>query len=161
MSAVVKPATCRIRPMLERDLTEVMEIENAGYDFPWTEGIFRDCLRVGYSCWVLEGDWRMDGYAIMMVAVGEAHLLNICVRPSEQQHGYGRRLLHHLLREAQANHATTAFLEVRPSNEAAIHLYTSEGFAEVGYRRAYYPAHEGREDAIILARALEAVKVKS
>lgn len=161
MSAVVKPATCRIRPMLERDLSEVMEIEHAGYEFPWTEGIFRDCLRVGYSCWALDGDWRMDGYGVMMVAVGEAHILNICVRPTEQRRGYGRRMLHHLLHEAQANHAAMAFLEVRPSNEGAIHLYTSEGFAEVGYRRAYYPAHEGREDAMILAKTLEPASKKS
>ena len=161
MSAVVRSAACRIRPMLERDLTEVMEIEHAGYEFPWTEGIFRDCLRVGYSCWVLEGDWRTDGYGVMMVAVGEAHILNVCVRPAEQRRGYGRRLLRHLLREAEANHAATAFLEVRPSNVAAIKLYTSEGFGEVGYRRAYYPAHDGREDAMILARSLDAKKAKT
>lgn len=152
MSAVLKPSLVRFRPMQEADLDEVMEIEAASYEFPWMAGIFRDCMRVGYACWVLEGLWRMDGYGVMTVAVGEAHVLNLCVRPEERRQGYGRLILHHLTAEAKRHGAQTIFLEVRPSNLGAIALYRNEGFAEVGYRRNYYPAANGREDALILAR---------
>ena len=156
MNAVVDRSPLRFRPMVERDMAEALEIENAAYEFPWTPGIFRDCLRVGYLCWIAEGDWRMEGYGIMTVAVGEAHILNLCVRPERRRCGYGRAILGHLLQQAMDHDAENVFLEVRPSNLAAIELYRDQGFAEVGYRRNYYPAHGGREDALILARALRA-----
>lgn len=154
MSAVIKPAEFHIRPMADTDLPEVMAIEQISYEFPWTVGIFRDCLRVGYPCWVLECEWRINGYGVMMIGVGEAHLLNVCVRPGERRKGHGRAILHHLLAEAVLHHAESAFLEVRPSNHAAIKLYQRDGFSEVGYRRNYYPAAQGREDALILARSI-------
>jgi len=152
MSAVLKPALLQLRPMVENDLPEVMLIEEASYEFPWTFAIFRDCLRVGYPCWVLERSEQIDGYGVMTVGAGEAHILNICVRPGERRKGHGRAILHHLLAEAVLHHAHSAFLEVRPSNAGAINLYQCEGFNEVGYRRNYYPASKGREDAFILSR---------
>lgn len=154
MSAVRESVPISFRPMSEADLREILDIERQAYDFPWSEGIFRDCLRVGYPCWVLEGNWRIDGYGVMTVAIGEAHLLNLCVRPEARRSGYGRAMLHQLLKIAHLHHAETVFLEVRPTNEAAQALYAGEGFCEVGYRRAYYPAHQGREDALILAKSL-------
>lgn len=156
MSAVLKPVLFQLRPMIEADLPEIMLIEQFSYEYPWTPGIFRDCVRIGYPCWVLEHAGRIEGYGVMTVAAGEAHILNICVRPGERRKGHGRALLHHLLAEAVLHHANSAFLEVRPSNAEAIALYQRDGFCEVGYRRNYYPAARGREDALILARSLSA-----
>lgn len=153
MSAVLKPRIS-LRPMLEEDLPAVLEIEQAAYEFPWSENVFRDCLRVGYCCWVLERDAHIQAYGIMSVGVGESHILNLCVRPEAQGQGLGSTMLHYLLDLARRHRADTAFLEVRPSNGAALRLYNRAGFTEVGMRRRYYPATDGREDALILAKSL-------
>jgi len=141
--------------MREEDLDQVVGIEQLAYPYPWTRGIFEDCLRVGYSCWVLATAGEVAGYAVMSVAVGESHILNLCVRPDLQRRGHGRRLLAHLIALARRRHADTALLEVRPSNRAALGLYRAAGFNEVGMRRGYYPGVKGREDALILALALQ------
>ena len=154
MSAVLKLPALSLRPMTSTDLTAIMAIENRAYDYPWTEGIFLDCLRVGYCCWVCANDEEIIGYAVMSVGGGEAHLLNICVSPEYRRCGLGRRLLDHMLELAQQHHTATALLEVRATNLAAMGLYRSMGFNEVGFRTAYYPAPNGKEDAIILARSL-------
>jgi [ribosomal protein S18]-alanine N-acetyltransferase len=140
--------------MRHEDLDEIMGVEVRAYPFPWTDGIFRDCMRVGYSCWVMIEAERLVGYAVMSMAAGECHVLNLCVRPECQGRGYGRYLLRGLLEHARRHKVETAFLEVRPSNAPAVHLYQSEGFNEVGLRKRYYPANRGREDALVLARAL-------
>lgn len=152
MSAVIKEAEMSIRPMNEDDLEQVMQIEKRAYDYPWTETIFQDCLRVGYCSWVMERDNNIVAYGVMSVAVGESHILNLCVNPELQSHGLGRQLLSHLLEVAQEHDANMTFLEVRPSNFAAIKLYLGSGFDEIGMRRNYYPAKMGREDALIFAR---------
>ncbi|MDH5830305.1 ribosomal protein S18-alanine N-acetyltransferase [Luteimonas sp. M1R5S18] len=143
-----------LRPMREDDLDAVMAIEVRAYPFPWTVGIFRDCLRAGYPSWVLQSEARIIGYGVLSVAVGEAHLLNVCIEPAEQGRGHGRRLLRGLERAARGQGAQRVFLEVRPSNPAAIALYHDEGFNEIGRRPRYYPAHQGREDAIVMAKEL-------
>jgi ribosomal-protein-alanine N-acetyltransferase len=143
-----------IRPMREGDLGAVMQIERRAYFSPWTEGIFRDCLRVGYSCWVLEGGKGLLGYGVLSSGAGEAHLLNICIAPEFQGQGLGRELLAHFVETARGHGAEALFLEVRPSNVAAVTLYESSGFNQVGCRRDYYPAPRGREDALIFALAL-------
>lgn len=145
-----KPSA-RMRAMQEPDLERVMEIETAAYPFPWTFGIFRDCLRAGYGCWVLQRDERIIGYGVLSVAAGEAHVLNVCVDPAYQGHGHGRHLMRRLLDLARWHRAQRVFLEVRPSNPRAIALYDSLGFNEIGRRPRYYPAHGGREDAIVMA----------
>jgi len=144
----------RIRPMHEQDVPSVIAVEVRAYYSPWTEVIFRDCLRVGYSCWVLEQDAQVLGYGVLSAAVGEAHLLNLCVAPEQQGKGHGRRLLTHFIDVARGHGAEAMFLEVRPSNYAAVALYESTGFNQVGSRRDYYPAPKGREDALIFALAL-------
>lgn len=143
-----------LRPMQEADLEAVTDIEESAYAFPWTPGIFVDCLRVGYSCWVYERDGWPVGYGIMSVAAGEAHILNLCVEPGHQRQGIGRRLLEHLLALARTRQATVTFLEVRKSNRSAVELYRALGFKEIGRRPAYYPAQGGREDALVLSKAL-------
>ncbi len=141
----------QLRAMHETDLPEVLAIEAASYAFPWSIGVFRDCLRAGYGCWVLETeDGRVFGYAVLSVAAGEAHLLNLCVDLEAQGQGHGRRLLRRMLDAARWHGAERFFLEVRPSNPGAIALYTSLGFEEIGRRPRYYPAERGREDAIVM-----------
>ena len=154
MSAVLHEPIPGIRPMMVDDLPAVLAVENRAYSHPWSEGILRDCLRVGYSCWVCELGDALIGHAVMSIALGEAHLLNLCIHPDRQRQGTGRRLLHRMLRVASERQADTLFLEVRASNIAARALYEDEGFGEIGQRRDYYPADCGREDAIVYAKAL-------
>jgi [ribosomal protein S18]-alanine N-acetyltransferase len=142
------------RPMKSTDIKAVGAIERAACPFPWTEGTFVDCLEVGYDAWIYERDGEIYGYGIMAVKSGEAHVLNICVRPERQQLGCGRYILKHLLKIASQQGANTIFLEVRPSNQPALSLYHKLGFNEVGTRKSYYPAHKGREDALVLALQL-------
>ena len=147
------PATA-LRPMREADLAAVHAVEIRAYEFPWTLGIFRDCLHADYPAWVLDVDGRVGGYFLMSIAAGEAHVLNVCVAPELQGAGHGRALLRALLRLARARRAERVFLEVRPSNPGAIALYETEGFNEIGRRPRYYPARNGREDAVVMALEL-------
>jgi len=144
----------RIRPMTEADVAEVFAIERASYQFPWSEGIFRDCLRVGYVCRVLSLGSQIIGYGVMSVGAGEAHILNLCVSDRHRCRGLGRRMLGYLLERGTAAGMSEAFLEVRPSNTAAIRLYQAIGFEQVGMRRGYYQAVGGREDAAVLRLTL-------
>ncbi len=143
-----------LRAMAPHDLPQVMAIESAAYEFPWTEGIFRDCLRVGYHCRVAESGETLLGYGVMSIGAGECHLLNITVAPNQRRRGIARELVSALLCAARADKVTMALLEVRRSNRAAYALYTSLGFDEIGMRKQYYPTRRGREDALLLARAL-------
>lgn len=147
-------AGARLRAMQEADLQDVLQIEQDAYEFPWTLGIFRDCLRGGYGCWVLERNAELIGYGILNVAAGEAHILNVCVAPHAQGEGHGRHLVRRLIDLARWHRAERVFLEVRPSNPRAIALYDSLGFNEIGRRPRYYPARGGREDAIVMAQEL-------
>ncbi|WP_183422830.1 ribosomal protein S18-alanine N-acetyltransferase [Luteibacter sp. Sphag1AF] len=137
--------------MRRDDLDEVVAIEQASYDFPWTPGIFRDCLQAGHHCWVIVHDGVLAGYGILSVGAGEAHVLNICIGNDHRGLGYGRRMMRRLLDLARWYGTERIFLEVRPSNPVAKELYESLGFAEIGRRPGYYPAKTGREDAIVMA----------
>ena len=139
------------RPMREADLDAVMAIESTVYSFPWTRGNFRDSLRAGYACWLCRGDHEVLGYAVLMSAADEVHLLNLSVAAESQRRGYGSGMLLFVIDNARAAMAHRMFLEVRPSNEGAQKLYTEFGFRPVGLRRAYYPAAAGREDALVMA----------
>lgn len=138
--------------MRSEDLDTVMAIELRGYAFPWTRGIFADCLASGYCCWVLEQGNQIIAYGVLSVAADEAHVLNVCVDPLVQSRGHGRLMLRTLLSSARQHKAQRVFLEVRPSNPSAIALYQSEGFNEIGRRPRYYPAaNNGHEDAVVMA----------
>lgn len=143
----------RLRRMTAADLPEVLAIERKNYPFPWEEDVFKDCFKAGYSCWVCEELDKVLGYSLLSIAVGEAHILNISVDPAAQKQGIGRKMLKHLIEVARGR-AETVFLEVRPTNTAAIALYEDMGFNEIGIRKGYYPAENGREDAIMLALQL-------
>jgi ribosomal-protein-alanine N-acetyltransferase len=140
----------RLRTMRESDLPAVAAAERESYAFPWSEAVFRDCLRAGYLCDIAEIDHQLVGYAILSVGAGEAHILNVCVRPDFRCRGFGRRLVTQAFDMARARGATDLFLEVRPSNAPAIRLYQSLGLSQVGLRRGYYQAENGREDAIVM-----------
>jgi [ribosomal protein S18]-alanine N-acetyltransferase len=143
-----------MRPMHELDVPVIVAIERDAYQFPWSEGIFRDCLRVGYVCRVVDVGGDMAGYGIMSVGAGEAHILNVCIRAEHRGRGLARKLLEYLLERARISGMHEAFLEVRPSNTTAARLYHSMGFEQVGMRRGYYQAAVGREDAAVLRRVL-------
>lgn len=154
MNAVVNHAELTFRVMCPQDVAQVMEIEERAYPFPWTDKIFIDCIQAGYHCWVLERNQVMLGYVVFINAVGECHLLNICIDPELQNQGLGRKLLRQVLEAVRVDQVKCVFLEVRPSNTRAVQLYQSEGFNEVGVRQKYYPTKNGREDAIIFAKEL-------
>lgn len=137
--------------MRPTDVSLVAKMEQRAYAFPWTAGIFCDCLNAGYQCWVAESTGGLLGYSVLSIGADEAHLLNLCVDPAMQGRGLGRRFLGRVLDLARWYLVDRVFLEVRPSNLAAIALYASEGFERIGQRPGYYPAREGREDAVVMA----------
>lgn len=136
------------------DLRDVMVLENRNYAFPWTEGIFRDCIKAGYTMQVMRLDLTLVGYGVMQMAADEAHILNLCIDRDYSRRGYARQLLEKLLDMAERAGAQTAFLEARPSVPRAIQLYERAGFNEVGLRRAYYESAQGREDAVVMAKSI-------
>lgn len=142
----------RIRPMLLDDVPAIMQVETLAYEFPWSAGIFNDCLRSGYQGWLLQSGGQLGGYAMLAYGVDEAHLLNICIAPDWQGRGLGRHLMRHILASTRQQGVTSVLLEVRPSNPHALSLYQSLGFVEIGRRPRYYPAREGREEAIVMRR---------
>lgn len=153
----------RVRRMTSADIDEIVRIEREIYPFPWTPGNFRDSLRAGYLCWVMTdaaertGIRSLLGYCIMMQVLDEAHLMNLSVSAEVQRCGHGRRLLSWLMALAAARGAHGMFLEVRPSNTAAIGLYRNARFERIGLRRNYYPnGPEGREDALVMRCDLRA-----
>lgn len=145
----------RYRRMTGADLGAVTAIEDSIYPHPWSRGNFSDSLVAGYHCWIVECGGEIAGYAVVMVAAGEAHLLNLSVAAPWQRRGIGREALAFVLKLARDYGAQKILLEVRPSNQAAIALYASAGFAEIAQRRSYYPAGDRREDAIVLQLALQ------
>lgn len=144
-----------IRAMSHEDIAQVSDIERRSYEFPWSHGVFRDCLLAGYHCLVLERDGVVAGYSILSIAAGEAHILNLCVDPKHRQLGYGEQLLDEILKKSRGSEVKEVFLEVRPSNETALALYRKKGFRQIASRPAYYQAHEGREDAAVLAKRIK------
>lgn len=156
MIRVIRETRAHIRLMRHEDLPHVADIERRSYEFPWSHGIFRDCLLAGYKCIVLEVDGQVSGYGILSVAAGEAHILNLCVEPTYRSHGFGEQLLDEMLFRARTAPVEEVFLEVRPSNENALALYRKKGFHQVANRPAYYQARGGREDAAVLKKKLTA-----
>jgi [ribosomal protein S18]-alanine N-acetyltransferase len=147
------------RAMRSSDLDLVVKNEVAAYISPWSKRIFVDCLRSGYQCWVLASKNQIVAHGVMSVAIGECHLLTLCVAPKFQRRGLGKRLFKLLLEKAEKLDAETCFLEVSRSNSAAIALYESLGFMRIGERKGYYPDGFGkdgaeREDAVVMSAAV-------
>jgi [ribosomal protein S18]-alanine N-acetyltransferase len=148
------------RPMQEADVPAVAALEADAHAAPWTPGNFRDALAAGYSTVVGEVDGAIVAYGILVLAPGEAQLLNLTVVDALRRHGIGRALLRRFLTDALRFGAEQCFLEVRVSNAAAIALYSAEGFVAVARREGYYPpaiVGGAREDALVLRRSLREV----
>lgn len=140
--------------MNSRDLDAVAGLEADVQAFPWSRGNFADSLEAGHGAWVCRTGGDLIGFAITMAVADEAHLLNIAVAKCHQGRGHGARLLRHALDESRRHGAGRFLLEVRASNARALDLYRLFGFREIGRRRGYYPAREGREDALVLEREI-------
>lgn len=144
----------RYRRMMAADLDAVMAIENRIYPHPWTRNNFADSLDADYHCWIVESAGAIAGYSVVAIAADEAHLLNLSIAADWQRRGHGSALLRFVVKLARDYGAERMFLEVRPSNAAALALYRRAGFSEIAVRRGYYPAHHGREDALVLELVL-------
>ena len=155
------PKGWAFRAMKEDDLDLVLDVEVRAYSFPWSRGNFRDSLRSGYMADLLldgSGPEALVGYFVAMPGVEEVHLLNLTVAPSRQRQGHARTLLDRVHSRAIAAQAKTLWLEVRASNQRALHLYEKRGFSRVGLRRGYYPAASSqREDAVVMRLPLVGV----
>jgi len=150
MNAVIEPRIDFL-PMRDEDVDEVTVAEQRSYAFPWSRGNFVDSLKAGHGMWVCREGGALIGHVVMMMAIDEAHLLNITIVPERQRRGLGGELLRHAMAVVRGHGATRMLLEVRPSNVPARALYRRCGFGEIGRRKAYYPGHAGREDAIVMA----------
>lgn len=142
------------RRMRGRDVDRVHKVELLSYAWPWTKGAFRDCLQPGYEVWLAHSDESLIGYLVLFTGAGESHLLNLCVHPDHRRQRLGRRLLVQAVERATRLRSSVLYLEVRASNRAAQRLYRQHGFNQIGRRGNYYPARNGREDALVLARRL-------
>ena len=143
-----------IVPMQGQDIVPLAGVEAQIQAFPWSEGNFKESLSAGYDCWAMRQGSDLIGFAVVMRVIDEAHLLNIGITPARQGQGLGARLLQFASQHAFNQGAIKFFLEVRPSNTQAVKLYRAFGFHEIAKRKNYYPAVEGREDALIFERAL-------
>jgi ribosomal-protein-alanine N-acetyltransferase len=149
MNAVLK-LEHNIRRMSEADIPAVLLVEKESYEFPWSAGNFHDSIYAGYGVWVYEVGGSIIGHMVLMTAADEAHLLNITIAPSWRRQGLGKALMRHAMNAARLQHVRVLFLEVRPSNRAAIELYEKTGFEAFALRKGYYPAQQGREDALVM-----------
>ena len=132
------------------------EIERRNYPVPWSDGIFRDCVKAGYKGMVMRKSDDIIGYAMLQIGYRESHVLNLCIDAQYQGNGYARLFLQHLEKVSIAGAAEMMFLEVRPSNPRARALYEMSGFNEISIRKDYYDTLTGREDAVVMAKALVA-----
>ena len=141
-------------PMYVKHVAFIGAMERRNYEIPWSDGIFRDCVKAGYICRLVMLEEDVIGYGVMQIGADEAHILNLCIDETSQGQGFARVLLEHLIGEARRRRANIVFLEVRPSNPRAVNLYQMNGFNEIGLRKDYYDSKTGREDAIVMARNL-------
>ena len=145
-----------LRPMVVGDVDEVHALECSVFPHPWSRANFMDSLASGYDAWVLrEPAGALAGYFLLMYALDEAHLLDVAVAAPLHGRGVGRYLLDRIAARSRAERMASILLEVRPSNTRALEVYRRYGYEEIGRRKGYYPAHEGRrEDAIVMRYVL-------
>lgn len=154
MNARQQGASLSFEPMQLDHVPQIGTMDRRNYEFAWTDGIFRDCVKAGYICPLAKIDAQIIGYGVLQVGADEAHLLNLCIDQPWQRQGFARSLLEHLVEQSRSRGAHVVFLEVRPSNTRAVALYQQSGFNEIGLRKDYYDSSGGREDALVMARHL-------
>lgn len=142
-----------LRAMQEKDLRAVYKLEKLCQLYPWPAWYFRRQLRSA-SCWVLVQQGMIIGFGIVAMVKDWAHIMNMCVAPGYRRCGLGRRIMIHLIRIAKRQHASHAWLEVRPSNIPAVMLYRKLGFRKKQIRKKYYMRPSGRENGIVMVRRL-------
>jgi ribosomal-protein-alanine N-acetyltransferase len=140
-----------IRQFNDSDLPVILHIERATQLTPWSEQNFKNSLQHGHICRALLKNNEIIGFIVFSLQAAECEILNLCIKPNEQNKGYGFKLLQETLQYAKSHNTDIAFLEVRCSNEAAINLYSKVGFNELGVKKSYYPLKNKCEDAIIFA----------
>jgi len=146
------------RRMRIADLARVMEIERAAFSHPWSEELVRRELTHDFSTVLLAtgrgeaGAEVVSGFVIIWLVHDELHVLNVAVAPEARRRGVARALLFEAEERGREEGARVAKLEVRRSNRAAIELYRSLGYREVGIRPRYY-AEDG-EDALVMDKDL-------
>ncbi|PID42936.1 MAG: ribosomal-protein-alanine N-acetyltransferase [Gammaproteobacteria bacterium] len=158
----VSSSAWTIRPVCETDVPEILEIEQAGYTHPWSENDFTGCFGQRYHNWLLVDpvpdsnakSAPIVAYGFSRMTLDEVELLNLCVADRFRGQGAGGKLLRFMIDRSLQVGGKTMFLEVRQSNEVAIALYSAAGFNEIGLRKGYYPAVNGRENAIVMALEL-------
>ncbi|WP_236559773.1 ribosomal protein S18-alanine N-acetyltransferase [Colwellia sp. 20A7] len=151
----------KLTPITTDDITQLMPIENACHSHPWTEKTFSSCIGGRYFGQKLsetpaETTSKIIGFYVGEFVVDEATLMDICVDPTEQGKGFGKKLLHHFIDQAKAKGAVKIWLEVRAKNISAQMLYMNAGFIEISRRTGYYPSSKGfgYEDAIVMSLKL-------
>ncbi len=161
MSALPRPPSAqpgtevRFEPLTIDRLDALLDVENSAYPHPWTRGNFIDALAAGYQAQLLLAGETLVGYFVAMRGVDEVHLLNLTVAPAFQRQGWARVMLDALALWSRGQRADWLWLEVRVSNLRARQVYAAHGYAVVGERKRYYPAHGGqREDAIVMSLKL-------
>lgn len=154
MSASLSGGAPTFLPMQLEDIRQIGLMDRRNYEYAWTDGIFRDCLKAGYLCPMMMLADNIIGYGVLQFGADEAHVLNLCIDEPWQRKGFALELLEHLVNEAVRRRAHVMFLEVRPSNKRAVELYERSGFNEIGLRKNYYNTRDGREDALVMARSL-------
>ncbi|MGE3296108.1 MAG: ribosomal protein S18-alanine N-acetyltransferase [Porticoccaceae bacterium] len=137
-----------MRTAVAADLETLCRIEAEAAVAPWDRARFEDSL-ARHRILVLIAHGECCGFAVFRQVLDEAEVLNIAVAPAHARKGFGRRLLRAGL-DLLADHVRAVHLEVRAGNVPAIALYRRAGFHRVGLRRNYYPAPQGREDAILM-----------
>ncbi len=156
MSAVLQPLEARLEPLTAEWVDAVCEVEKKAYSHPWTPRNFSDSLEAGYHCQLLLGGETLIGYFVAMKGVEDVHLLNLTVAPAFQRQGWAPLLLDALTGWSRGQGAQWLWLEVRESNERALHLYRRHGFCQVGLRKDYYPdVGQRRENAIVMSLRLD------
>lgn len=142
-----------MRPMSSADLTEILRLEKDLFSDPWPESIFRDDLRSESSYpFVVQIDKTIVAYAIFRIRAEEGHLTNIAVDKKYQRKSIAKKILSFILNLASENNLSQVFLEVRPTNKAAIALYESFGFINLAIREGYY--QDPVEDCFIMQKVL-------
>ncbi len=139
-----------IRFMRLKDVDAVAAIEQATFARPWSRESFRQELtrNVAARYLVADLDGEILGYAGAWIILDESHITNIAVREEARGKGIGKKLTSELLQVLSNLGAAYATLEVRVSNERALHVYKSLGFVSVGKRKRYY--EDNNEDAFLM-----------
>lgn len=145
-----------IEPLGQQTMQAAHKLHQQATYSPWSFATFEDCTTPPYKGLVCIADGDVAGYALILNVAGEATLMDIAVDVSLRGQKIGRHLMQAVLSACENMAAEELWLEVRAGNSIALSLYQSSGFEVIETRKNYYPADNGREDAIIMRRFITA-----